>query len=94
MLNIRTARAFFLRCTIINYLLLILWFVLLMLPHEGLYRVATGWWVGGHASILVNLDQFDYINLLGLVLFKAAVILFNLVPCIALYLVKDRTVES
>jgi hypothetical protein len=82
--SLKQWRKFFLYCTIINYAVMILWYVLLVLPHGWLFALsgkALGYDVGG----------FDRLNLLGLMVYKMAVFLFNLVPCIVLYVIRDKS---
>ena len=70
-------------CTLINYALLILWYVIMMLPHEWIYKLSCG-------NLAVTAAEFDKINFIGIVVYKMAVILFNLVPCLVLYVVGDE----
>ena len=78
-MSLKTIRKAFLYCTIINYFLLIVWFLILVSPHDWLYHFS---------SFGASKGDWDRINLNALVISKALVIIFNLVPCIALYLVK------
>jgi hypothetical protein len=73
-------RTFFLWCTVVNYGLLLLWAFLLMLPHAWMY------WLWGKSCGL-SAERFDEINFTGMVFFKMGVILFNLVPYVALRIV-------
>ncbi len=68
-------------CTVINYILLILWFAILKCKHDWIYNLSTG------PSVKVSREQFDTYNFLGIILFKSATILFFLVPYIALRIV-------
>lgn len=79
-MNIQMAREVLLWCSIINYGLLVVWFLLLVLPHEWLYRLWGKWF-------RLSAEQFDAINFAGMVLFKVGVLLFNVVPYIALRIV-------
>jgi hypothetical protein len=79
-MTIETARAFLLWCTAINYGVLILWFVVFVFARDGLQRIHGRWF---HLSR----DQFDVLHYGGMTLFKLAVILFNLVPLAALFIV-------
>jgi len=36
----------------------------------------------------VSTEQFDMLNLGGITLYKTGILLFNIVPCISLYLVR------
>ena len=80
-MSIEMVRDALLWCTVINYALLVIWFLLLALPHDGLYRLWGRWF-------RVTSEQFDAINFSGIVLFKLGVILFNLVPYIALRIIR------
>jgi hypothetical protein len=80
-MSIEVARNALLWCTVINYALLLVWFLLLALPHEGLYRFWGRWF---HLTA----EQFDTINFAGIVLYKSGVLLFNLVPYVALCIVR------
>jgi len=79
-MSIEVARNALLWCTVINYALLLVWFLLLALPHEWLYRLWGRWF---HLTA----EQFDTINFAGIVLYKLGVLLFNLVPYVALCIV-------
>lgn len=52
-----------------------------MLWRDGLYRL----WC---RFFRVSPEQFDMLNIGGISLYKIGIFLFNLVPCIALYLVR------
>jgi hypothetical protein len=80
-MSLDTARSFLLWCSVLNYGLLLLWFGLVMIGREWLYRLWGRWYP-------LPREQFDTLNLAGMSLYKIGIILFNLVPCIALYLVR------
>jgi hypothetical protein len=52
-----------------------------MFLRDGLYRL----WC---KFFRVSPEQFDMLNLGGISIYKIGVILFNIVPCVSLYLVK------
>ncbi len=79
-MNIVTLREVLLYCTIINFGGLALWGLFFLLPHEWLYRL----W--GRVFRLPA-EQFDAINVAGMVFYKLAILLFNLVPYLALRIV-------
>ncbi|HLK15088.1 MAG TPA: hypothetical protein VKT78_09805 [Fimbriimonadaceae bacterium] len=74
-----TLQSFFLWCAAINYGLLILWFVLIRLPHPWLYNLSG-------KPFRMSEEQFDALNLAGIIAYKIAIIMFALVPYIALRL--------
>ncbi|MGO9466381.1 MAG: DUF6868 family protein [Isosphaeraceae bacterium] len=79
-MSIETARGFFLWCAVINYAILLLWVVPLLFWRDGVYRLWGRWF-------RLSPEQFDMVNISGISLYKLGIILFNLVPCIALYIV-------
>lgn len=66
--------------TLINYIILIFWFCMFVFARPFLKRVHRQWF---------NLSDrhFDAINYAGIAIYKILVIVFNLVPLLALYLV-------
>jgi hypothetical protein len=80
--KLKDFRRFLLYCTIINYGLLILWYVILILPHGWVLGLVSG-------NVKVSLEDFDKVNFLVMVFYKVAIIFFNLIPCIVLYLMRE-----
>ena len=78
-MSIQLARNTLLWCTVINYALLLIWFMLYALPHAWLYRIWGRWF-------RLTVGQFDTLNFAGIVLYKLGILLLNLVPLGALYL--------
>jgi hypothetical protein len=78
-MNVETLRAALLWCGIINYTILLLWAVLVLLA-PGLIHWPCRWF-------RTSVEQIDAIHYGGIVLYKIAVLLFNLVPYIALRIV-------
>ena len=79
-MSIDVARNFFLWCAVINYLVLMVWFLLIVSPHQWLYRLWGKWFP-------LTAQQFDIINFGGIALYKLGILLFNLVPYVALRIV-------
>jgi hypothetical protein len=79
-MSIEVVRSALLWCTFLNYAVRLLWFLLFALPHNWLYRLCGRWF-------RLTLEQFDAINLTGIVLYKAGILLLNLVPYVALRIV-------
>ena len=79
-MGVDVVRNFFLWCTVINYLVLAVWFLLLVLPHQWFYRLWGKW-------LRLATEQFDVINFAGIALYKLGILLFNLVPYVALRIV-------
>ena len=79
-MTIETIRSALAWCTLINWALLIWWFLFLTLAHDWTYRFHSRWFK-------LSVEKFDSIHYAGLALFKTAVIVFNLVPYLALRIV-------
>jgi hypothetical protein len=67
-------------CAILNYGLLIVW-VLWFVAARGTYRRFV------EGAMRVRIEQFDTLNVCGITIYKLGIILFNLVPWLALSLV-------
>jgi Family of unknown function (DUF6868) len=78
-MTLEMARSFFLWCTVINYGLLIVWALLFIFAHD--------WWFRRGKWIRLSIEQFDLLNVAGITLYKMGIFLFNLVPCIVLYII-------
>jgi hypothetical protein len=79
-MSIEMVRDALLWCAVINYGLLLVWVALFVLPHGWLHRLWGRWF-------RLSAEQFDMVNFAGIVLYKLGVLLFNLVPYIALRIV-------
>ena len=79
-MSIETARNALLWCAIINYGVLLVWFLFFILARDFMHRLHGRWF---HLSV----EQFDAIHYAGMAIFKLGIILFNLVPYIALGIV-------
>ena len=77
-MTIETVRRALLRCGLINYGILLVWFLFFILAHDWMYLLHSRWF---HFSV----EQFDMLHYAGMSIFKIGIILFNLVPYIALY---------
>jgi len=80
-MSIETARSFFLWCSVINIVILLVWAALATLGRDWFYRLCN-------RLFRISPEQLDMLNLAGITLYKTGVLLFNIVPCIALYLVR------
>lgn len=79
-MNVEIMRNFFLWCAIINFGLLILGVLIITLAHDWVYRL-------NRRFFPLTVEQFDAINYAWLVFFKIGILLFNLVPYIALRII-------
>ena len=67
-------------CTVINWALLLLWFLFFTIGHDWTHRIHSKW-------VNLSVEQFDTINYGGMALYKIGIFLFNLVPYLALRIV-------
>jgi len=79
-MSLETVRNALLVSAAINYGVLILWWVLFMAAHDWLLSI-------NRRLIRLSPEYFDPINVCGISLYKLGIILFNLVPAIALFIV-------
>lgn len=76
-MTIELTRSFLLWCTIIDYGVLLLWFLAFVFAHDWIQRVHGRWFS-------LSRDQFDALHYAGMAVYKIGIILFNLVPYIVL----------
>ena len=67
-------------CALINYGVLLVWFVFFTTRHEWMYRLHGRWFK-------LSRERFDSAHYTGMALFKLGIILLNLVPYLALRIV-------
>ena len=80
-MSIEVARSVLLWCTVIDYVILMVWFLTFALAKEWLHRMHGRWF-------RLSGEQFDALHYGGMAVFKIGILLFNLVPLIALYIVR------
>jgi hypothetical protein len=78
-MSIEMIRKALLWCAVINYGILLVWFLFFMLAHDWMYRFHGIWF---HLSV----EQFDMLHYAGMSIYKIGIILLNLVPFIALHI--------
>ena len=79
-MSIKMASDVLLLCGAINYGLLLWWFLFFTLAHDCSYRITGRWF-------RLSVEQFDAMNYIGMALYKIGIILFNLVPYLALRII-------
>lgn len=67
-------------CLIINAGLMLYWFAFYVFGRDLIYRMHTKWFT-------LSPEQFDAIQYGGMGIFKLFIIIFNLVPYIALHII-------
>ena len=76
-MTIEVTRNFLLWCAVINYAVLVMWFLLFVFAHDWMLNIHVRWF-------RLSRDQFDVLNYAGMSIFKIGIILFNLVPFVVL----------
>jgi len=79
-MTLELARHLLAWCTIINLGILLWWFLFFTLAHEWVYSFHGRWFN-------LSKEQFDTIQYGGMAVYKICIILFNLVPYLALRIV-------
>ncbi len=79
-MDIQTLTTFFMWCTIINAGILILWSLFFLCAPDFVYRTQSRWFP-------ISRETFDVVIYSFLGLFKVLVIVFNLVPYVALLII-------
>jgi hypothetical protein len=82
-MSIELTRHFLLWCTVINYGVLLVWFLVFVFARNWIQRI-HGRWFG-----LPN-GQFYSLHYAGMAIYKIGILLFNLVPFVVLCMVADR----
>lgn len=67
-------------CTVINYSLVFLWFIIFAFAREWMYRLHGHWFT-------LSVEQFAMVHYAGMASYKVGILLLNLVPYVALHLV-------
>jgi hypothetical protein len=73
-------KEFLLYCVILNYAILLIWSGAFIFAHDWMYRMHSRWFK-------LPVETFDAIHYKCLAAYKIGIILLNLVPLIALYLI-------
>ncbi|HEX9741290.1 MAG TPA: hypothetical protein VGA17_00700 [Nitrospiraceae bacterium] len=79
-MSIEIVREVFLWCTVINYGLVLVWFLIFALGHDWMHRVHGRWF-------RLSAERFDAIHYAGIAMYKIGILVFNLAPYLALQLV-------
>lgn len=71
---------FLLWCSIINYMVLLVWFAVYVFAHDVLYRFHTRWF-------RLSVEQFDLTIYCAMAVYKMGILLLNIVPLTALWII-------
>jgi Family of unknown function (DUF6868) len=66
-------RQFLLGCTLVNYGVLLLWFLMFAFARDWMRRIHGQWF-------LLSSEQFSALHYAGMSVYKIGILLFNLVP--------------
>jgi hypothetical protein len=66
-------------CAVLNYVVLIIWFLFFVFARDWMYTMHGRWFK-------LSAETFDAIHYSGMAAYKIGILLFNLVPLAALYL--------
>jgi hypothetical protein len=78
-MNPDTIKTFLLYSLAFNYSILIIWFGLLTLARDSIYRLQSRWFS-------ISVETFDAINYASIALYKIGVFILNVAPLVALWL--------
>lgn len=79
-MNTEILSGFLLWCAIINYGLLIVWFLAFLLARDWIFRMHSKFY-------RISDAQFNAINYAGIAFYKIIILVFNLIPYIALRII-------
>jgi len=79
-MSLEMVRKALLWCTVINYGVLLVWWLCFLFAHDWIHGWHSRWF---HLSV----EQFDAVHYAGMALYKVGILLLNLVPSIALYII-------
>jgi Family of unknown function (DUF6868) len=79
-MSLETARHALLWCAVINYAVLLVWFLVFALARDWLHRLHGRWF-------RLSVEQFDGIHYAGMAILKLGIMLLYLAPYIALCIV-------
>jgi len=80
-MNRDTARKILFWCGVINYGVLLVWFLVFIFAHDWIYLLHSRWF---HLPA----EQFDMLHYVGMSIFKIGVLLLNVAPYFALQLTR------
>jgi len=75
--DIKTLRGALLWSALINYGVLLLWFLIFIVAHDWMYMLHGRWF-------RLSIEQFDMVHYAGMSIYKIGILLLNLVPWLTL----------
>jgi hypothetical protein len=80
-MSIDTLRRMVLWCAVINYGVLLVWFLFFIFAHDSIYLLHSRWF-------RLSVEQFDMLHYAGMSIYKLGILLLNVAPYIALYIIR------
>lgn len=68
-------------CTLINYGLLLWWFLFFVFAHDWIHRLHGRWFQ-------LSVSQFDAVHYGAMALYKINILVFNLIPMIVMHIIE------
>jgi hypothetical protein len=78
-MNIDALRKVALWCAVINYGVLLVWFLFFIFAHDWIYLLHSRWF-------RLSVEQFDTLHYTGMSIYKIGILLLNVAPYIALHI--------
>lgn len=82
-MNVLFISNFLFWCLIINFAILLWWFAAFVFLHSWMFRLHSRWF-------RLSEDRFNSIHYMGMAIYKIGILLFILVPYIALHIVTSH----
>jgi hypothetical protein len=79
-MSIELTRNFLLWCTVINYGILLVWFLVFTLAHDWMRSLHGRWF-------RLSDEQFDALHYVGMAIYKIGILLLNLAPFLVLSII-------
>jgi hypothetical protein len=79
-MNLAVARDVLMWCTVINYGVLLCWFLVFVFAHDWMLQLHGRWF-------RIPVEQIDTIHYAAMAVYKIGILLLNLVPYVALLIV-------
>jgi hypothetical protein len=79
-MSVESAQGFLLWCLVVNYDILLLWFLVFWFGHDWILKLHSRWFQ-------MSKERFDGIHYVCMAIYKVGILLFNLSPYVALRLI-------
>lgn len=79
-MTLESIRTLFLWSALMNYGIVLLWFSMFMMAHDWMYQMHGRWF-------RISREQFDAVHYAVMAIYKVGILLFNVVPYVALLII-------